>query len=285
MALKNRYDFLMIFDVQNGTANGDPDRGGAQRIDDETMHAIVTNTCLKYKIRNFIELLKKDESGFRRLIKSDKALNTAYTEAYKELGLETGLKGKNWSDVRKATEFMLKNYFDVRFFGAMMNTGDDPCGRVTGPVQITDADSISPVYNQNFSIIRDGRTKEEDRTSGDTEMGEKNRIPYALFVAKGHIIPANSNKFENGMNEEDVELLWQAIINMFMNDQSYMRGEMSLRKLYIFKHDSELGNCQPYEVFEKVQIDQIADVPRKFEDYAIYVNKDMPKGVELIEKW
>lgn len=283
MAIENRYDFVMLFDVENGNPNGDPDAGNAPRVDAETGHGYITDVCIKRKIRNFVELFKEDEAGYNILIKSDKALNTKFKEAYVAEGLKTKNKGKNTDDVKKAKEYMCKNYYDVRTFGAVMSTGDDPCGIVRGPVQINFARSISPINIQDVTITRQARTTEERKESGETEMGRKSMIPYALYRAEGYISAALANK--TGLLEADIELLWNAIINMFEYDHSASRGKMCMRKLYIFKHDSILGNCPSHILFDKIVVKEGDNVPpRAFADYEIIVDKQLEDGVELIEK-
>ncbi len=282
-AIKNRYEFVMLFDVENGNPNGDPDAGNMPRTDPETSFGIVTDVCLKRKIRNFVELYKDGEEGYNILIKTDRSLNSKFTEAYNECGLKTKQKGKNADDVKTAQEYMCRNYFDVRTFGAVMSTGDDPCGIVRGPVQINFAKSIDEVYVQDLTITRQAITKEgEDK---QTEMGKKSIISYGLYRAEGYISAMLAQKV-TGFSEDDAELLWTAIINMFENDRSAARGKMCLRKLYVFKHDSALGNAPAHVLFDKITVTKKDDVivPRSFSDYAVSVDSDMPSGVELIEK-
>ena len=182
MAINNRYDFVMLFDVENGNPNGDPDAGNAPRVDAESGYGYVTDVCLKRKIRNYVELVKEGEEGYNILIKPDRSLNAKFTEAYKELGLTSTKKDsreKKADDMVKARDYMCKNYFDVRTFGAVMSTGDNPCGIVRGPVQINFARSISPVEPQDIAITRQARTTDERTETGDTEIGRKSFIPYA----------------------------------------------------------------------------------------------------------
>lgn len=285
MPISNRYDFVMLFDVENGNPNGDPDAGNAPRIDPETSYGYVTDVCLKRKVRNYVELVKEGEAGYNILVKPDKAMNTKFTEAYEECGLEKGKKGANKDDVLAARDYMCKNYFDVRTFGAVMSTGDDQCGIVRGPVQLNFARSVSPVMYQEITITRQARTTEDRRSTGDTEMGKKSIVPYALYRGEGYISAALAQKV-TGFNEDDLELLWQAIVNMFENDHSAARGKMSMRKLFVFKHDSILGNAPSGVLFDKISVTpKKADVPpRAFADYDISVDASMPAGVEFIEK-
>ena len=284
MALSNRYDFVMLFDVENGNPNGDPDAGNAPRVDAESGYGYITDVCLKRKIRNYVELVKEGAEGYNILIKPDKSLNIKFTEAYEAEGLTKKNKGKNPDDVKKAREYMCKNYFDVRTFGAVMSTGDDPCGIVRGPVQINFARSISPVNIQDVTITRQARTTEERKETGETEMGRKSVIPYALYRAEGYVSAALANK-STDLSEEDVELLWNAIINMFENDHSAARGKMCMRKLYVFRHNNILGSCPSHILFDKISVREKENVlPRAFDDYDIVLDENMPAGVELIQK-
>lgn len=284
MAIENRYDFVMIFDVENGNPNGDPDTGNSPRVDAETGYGYVTDVCLKRKIRNYVELLKEGEPGYNILIKPDRSLNSKFTEAYVTEGLETGKKGAQKDDVIKARDYMCKNYFDVRTFGAVMSTGEDPCGIVRGPVQLTFARSVSPVFVEDIAITRQARTTEDRQETGETEIGRKSFIPYGLYRAEGYISAALAQKVTQ-LSEEDVELLWNAIINMFEIDHSAARGKMCMRKLYIFKHDCVLGNAPSHLLFDKISVKQKNEGPaRSFNDYDIIVDEEMPDGVELISK-
>jgi CRISPR-associated protein Csd2 len=285
--IKNRYEFVFLFDVENGNPNGDPDSGNMPRIDPETNLGIVTDVCLKRKIRNFVELTKNGESGYNILIKNDRSLNSKFTNAYEALDLPTG-KEKNASadDMKKAQEYICQNYFDVRAFGAVMSTGDNPCGIVRGPVQINFARSIDRVIIQDITITRQAITKDADMSDRNksTEMGKKSIIPYGVYRAEGYVSAMQGQK--TGLTEDDVELLWNAIINMFEDDRSAIRGKMCLRKLYIFKHQSELGNAPSHILFDKISVTRKSDVrvARNFSDYEISIDRNMPNGVELIEK-
>ena len=284
-AIKNRYEFVALFDVENGNPNGDPDAGNMPRVDPETAHGIVTDVCIKRKIRNFIELTQSDKSNYNILIKSDKALNTKFTEAYDALGLEKVKKTAKADDVERAKAYMCENYYDVRTFGAVMSTGDNQCGTVRGPVQINFSRSIDPVFVQDITITRQARTTEDRKATGDTEMGKKSLVPYALYRVEGFVSAMLAQKV-TGFSEEDLELLWTAIINMFEYDRSAARGKMCLRKLYVFKHESGLGNAPAQVLFDKITVkknDQVT-VPRHFSEYEISVDPQMPDGVTLIEK-
>ena len=283
--IKNRYEFTVIFDVENGNPNGDPDAGNMPRIDPETSAGLVTDVCLKRKIRNFVEIFKEDEPYYNILVKPDKALNTKFTEAYEAIGEKTGQKGKNPEAVRAARDYICQNYFDVRTFGAVMSTGNAPCGIVRGPVQISFAKSVDPIFTQDITITRQARTTEDKRDTGETEMGRKSIVPYGLYRADGYVSAMLAQKITK-FSEEDLELLWKAIINMFEHDRSAARGKMCVRKLYVFKHDSVLGNAPANVLFDKIVIGKKdgVEVPRSFNDYEITVDKNMPEGVELQEK-
>ena len=286
-AIENRYEFVMLFDVENGNPNGDPDAGNLPRVDSETAHGIVTDVCLKRKIRNFVEIYKEGEPYYNILIKPDRSLNSKFTAAYDACGLEKNQKGKKSEDVEAARKYMCENYFDVRTFGAVMSTGNDPCGIVRGPVQINFARSIDPVFEQDITITRQAITTDADFKSKRTEMGKKHYVPYGLYRAEGYVSAMLAQKC-TGFSEEDLELLWTAIINMFEHDRSAARGKMCMRKLYIFKHDNVLGNCPAHILADKISCKftptEDKRVPRCFSDYEISVDRNMPEGVELIEK-
>lgn len=284
-AIKNRYEFVMLFDVENGNPNGDPDAGNQPRIDPESGLGIVTDVCLKRKIRNYVELVKEGEAGYNILIKNDRSLNSKFTEAYDAQGLTKGKNGENKDDIAKAQKYMCSNYFDVRTFGAVMSTGSDQCGTVRGPVQINFARSIDPVFHQDITITRQAKTTDDrQQQKGDTEMGKKNIVYYGLYKAEGYISAALAQKITD-FSEDDLELLWNAIINMFEHDRSAARGKMCMRKLYVFKHTSTLGNAPAHILFDKIKITKKCETaPRNFSDYEINVDAVMPDGVELIEK-
>ena len=283
--IKNRYEFTVIFDVENGNPNGDPDAGNMPRIDPETSLGLVTDVCLKRKIRNFVEIYKENEPYYNILIKPDKALNTKFTAAYEAIGEKTGQKGKNPEAVKAARDYICENYFDVRTFGAVMSTGNDPCGIIRGPVQIGFAKSVDPVFTQDITITRQARTTEAKQDTGETEMGRKSVVPYGLYRADGYVSAILAQKLTK-FSEEDLKLLWTAVINMFEHDRSAARGKMCVRKLYVFKHASVLGNAPANVLFDKIVINKKegVEVPRSFDDYEITVDINMPEGVELQEK-
>ena len=281
--LENRYEFVMLFDVENGNPNGDPDAGNMPRVDAETGHGIVTDVCLKRKIRNYVDSVYEGQATYNILIKTDKSLNRKFTEAYEACGLKTKEKGKNASSVSAAREYICKNYYDVRAFGAVMSTGDDPCGIVRGPIQINFARSLDPVLPQEITITRQAVTKESDMEKKETEMGKKTFIPYGLYRAEGYVSALLAQK--TNFTEEDLEILWNSIINMFEIDHSAARGKLCMRKLIVFKHASLLGNAPSHVLFDKIIVEKKADVEvaRKFSDYTVTI-EEMPEGVEIIEK-
>ena len=282
--LANRYEFVMLFDCENGNPNGDPDAGNMPRVDAETSMGIVTDVCLKRKIRNFVEIAYEGEPGCNILIKTDKALNTKFTEAYEACELKTKEKGKNADSVRIARDYICQNYFDVRAFGAVMNTGENWCGIVRGPVQINFGKSIDPVLPQEITITRQAVTTESDKANKETEMGKKNFIPYGLYRAEGYVSAMLAQK--TGFSEEDLEKLWTAILQMFEHDHSAARGKMCMRKLIVFRHASLLGNAPSAELFDKVTIRRQdgVEVSRSWKDYIVDIDRSMPEGVELLEK-
>lgn len=284
--IKNRYDFVVLFDVENGNPNGDPDAGNMPRVDPETGYGLVTDVCLKRKIRNYVETLKEDAPGYRIYIKDGTPLNRSDNDAIAALGIQEDLKAAKKADPgidRKLRDYMCKNYFDIRTFGAVMTTfvkGALNCGQVRGPVQLSFARSIDPVVPQEVTITRVAITTEADAEKKGTEMGRKHIIPYALYRAEGYV-SANLARKTTGFSNEDLQLLWQAILNMFENDHSAARGKMAVRELIVFKHDSELGNAPAYKLFDAVQIQRNADViaPRSYRDYTVTVAETLPEGV------
>ena len=284
--IKNRYDFVILFDVENGNPNGDPDAGNMPRVDPETGYGLVTDVCLKRKIRNYVETLKEDAPGYRIYIKDGTPLNRSDNEALAALGIKEDLKAAKKADPgidRKLQNYMCESYFDIRTFGAVMTTfvkGALNCGQVRGPVQLTFARSIDPVVPQEVTITRVAITTEADAEKKGTEMGRKHIIPYALYRAEGYV-SANLARKTTGFSEDDLKLLWTAILNMFENDHSAARGKMAVRELIVFKHDSELGNAPAYKLFDAVQVQRNAGViaPRSYQDYRVTVADELPEGV------
>ena len=281
--IENRYEFVLLFDCENGNPNGDPDAGNMPRVDAETSIGIVTDVCLKRKIRNYVEIAKEGEPGYNILIKTDKALNTKFTEAYDACGLKKGEKGKNPASVATAQKYICDNYFDVRTFGAVMSTGDDPCGIVRGPVQLNFAKSVDPVLPQEITITRQAVTTQTDKENKTTEMGKKNFIPYGLYRAEGYVSAMLAKK--TGFSDEDLQVLWNALINMFEHDHSAARGKMCARKLIVFRHASALGNAPSSVLFDAVRValKPGVAVPRSYSDYEVTLAKTLPEGIESLE--
>lgn len=285
--IKNRYDFVILFDVENGNPNGNPDAGNMPRIDPETGYGLVTDVCLKRKIRNYVEDLKEDTPGYRIYVKEGVPLNRSDAEALAAVGVSGDLKAAKKSDPGidlKLRDFMCSNFYDIRTFGAVMTTfvkGALNCGQVRGPVQLSFARSIDPIVPQEVTITRVAITTEADAEKKGTEMGRKHIVPYALYRAEGYV-SANLARKTTGFSENDLQLLWQAILNMFENDHSAARGKMAVRELIVFKHDSELGNAPAYKLFQKVQVQRVegVEVPRRYEDYVVSVSDELPVGVQ-----
>lgn len=290
-AIKNRYDFSILFEVINGNPNGDPDAGNMPRIDPETGHGLVTDVCLKRKIRNYIDVVKSGEDGYRIYMKGDVPLNQNDAEACKALGTEPeNLKGASKKDPnidKKLRNYMCENFFDIRAFGAVMTTfvkGALNCGQVKGPIQLGFAKSIDPICTQEVTITRSAITTEKDAEEKKTEMGRKYIVPYGLYRVNGSISP-NLAQQVTGLNDEDLELFWQAVLNMFELDRSAARGEMAVRDLFIFKHDSALGKTQDHKLYETITVQRKPDVTaaRSYYDYVVHVEEsDIPDGVTLI---
>jgi CRISPR-associated protein Csd2 len=284
--IKNRYEFVLLYDVENGNPNGDPDAGNMPRIDPETGYGIVTDVCLKRKVRNFAELVKGDETGYRIYVKEGIPLNKNHAEAYVAIGAKSKDK-VSATQVNEARQWMCANFFDVRTFGAVMSTGDN-CGQVRGPIQINFSRSIDPIVQQEVTITRQTVTKIEDAEKERT-MGRKHLVPYGLYRAEGYISAklANDETKGTGFSEEDLELFWDALVNMFEHDHSAARGKMATRKLVIFKHDSELGNAPSHLLFDLIKVGKTgtATPPRAFTDYVVSIDtSSVPDGVTLIEK-
>jgi len=288
MSLANRYDFVLLFDVKDGNPNGDPDAGNLPRLDAETGHGLVTDVSLKRKVRNFVGLVKGDAAPFEIYVKEKAVLNTTHERAYEAIGKADLLKGddkkrKGGAAVNEARDWMCKNFFDVRTFGAVMSTGVN-CGQVRGPVQITFARSVDPVIAQEHSITRMAVATEDEakKQEGDNRtMGRKHTVPYGLYVAHGFVSSFLAK--QTGFSEDDLELLWTALGQMFEHDRSAARGEMATRGLYVFKHESELGNAPAHTLFERIQATKNTAVPRSFADYTVDVDDaDLPSGVTLM---
>ena len=296
-AIKNRYEFVVLFDVENGNPNGDPDSGNMPRIDPESGLGLVTDVCLKRKIRNYVETVKEDAKGYKIYIKEDVPLNRSDREACESLGItETedkkvteALKKLKKSDKDvdiKLRDYMCDNFYDIRTFGAVMTTfvkASLNCGQVRGPVQLGFARSIDPIVSQEVTITRVAITTEKDAENKSTEMGRKNIVPYGLYRVEGYI-SANLARKVTGFSEEDLDLLWEEIINMFENDHSAARGKMAVRELIVFKHSKELGDCPAYKLFDAVEVRKKEEIeyPRKYQDYTVQIHEEMiPDSVEM----
>ena len=296
-AIKNRSEFVVLFDVENGNPNGDPDAGNLPRIDPESGLGIVTDVCLKRKIRNYVEMVKEDSQGYKIYIKEDVPLNRSDRMACESLGIQDtdekkvteALKKLKKSDEDadlKLRDYMCDNFYDIRTFGAVMTTfvkASMNCGQVRGPVQLGFAKSIDPILSQEVTITRVAITTEKDAENKNTEMGRKCIVPYGLYRVEGYI-SANLARKVTGFSEDDLELLWQAIINMFENDHSAARGKMAVRELIVFKHSKELGDCPAYKLFDAVEVRKKDGVeyPRKYQDYEIEIREEViPTTVEV----
>ncbi len=287
--IKNRYEFVVLFDVENGNPNGDPDAGNMPRVDPETGHGIVTDVCLKRKIRNYVETVKEDTTGYRIYIKEGILLNRSDAEAFAQFDVtEKNIKEKKKVDPeldRKIKDWMCLNFFDIRTFGAVMTTfvkNSLNCGQVRGPVQLGFARSVDAVVPQEVTITRVAITTEKDAEDKNTEMGRKYIIPYGLYRCEGYI-SANLARKVTGFTEEDLNLLWEAILNMFEHDHSAARGKMAVRELIVFRHDSELGNAPAYKLFEAVKVSKKEgiEIPRAYSDYDVLVG-EIPTGVTCL---
>ena len=292
-AIKNRYEFVILFDVENGNPNGDPDAGNMPRIDPETGYGLVTDVCIKRKLRNYVETVKEDEAGYRIYVKEGVPLNRSDKEACDYVGVKPEklkeAKKKDGKLDEKIRDFMCRNFYDIRTFGAVMTTftkGALNCGQLRGPVQIGFARSIDPILPQEITLTRVAITKEADAEEKKTEMGRKYIVPYGLYRAEGYV-SANLARKTTGFSDSDLELLWQAIVNMFENDHAAGRGKMAVRELIVFRHDSELGNAPSHKLFDLVKVTHKEGVtaPRAYSDYEVTVEEDkLPSGVTLSYK-
>ena len=313
MSLSNRYDFVLLFDVKDGNPNGDPDAGNLPRLDAETGHGLVTDVALKRKVRNFVAMTREQdvrdpqhgEKRFEIYVREKAILNLQHQRAYSALKLDAQpaeepaetasdkkpVKDKkrkgSGDDVNKARDWMCQNFFDVRTFGAVMSTGIN-CGQVRGPVQLTFARSVDPIIAQEHSITRMAvaTEAEAEKQDGDNRtMGRKHTVPYGLYVAHGFVSSFLAK--QTGFSEDDLELLWQALAQMFEHDRSAARGEMATRGLYVFKHESELGNTPAHSLFERIHVTRNAGIeaPRSFADYTVRIDGEgLPAGVTLHRK-
>ena len=279
--IAHRYEFVLLFDVENGNPNGDPDSGNMPRTDPETGYGLVTDVCLKRKIRNHIALAKDGAEGFKIYVQEKAVLNRTNEEAYKAYDLKPEAKKlpKKIEDALRVTGWMCGNFYDIRAFGAVMTT-EVNCGQVRGPVQLAFAKSVETILPQEISITRMAVTNEKDLEKERT-MGRKHIVPYGLYVAHGFVSAPLAEK--TGFSDDDLNLLWDALVNMFEHDRSAARGLMSSRKLFVFKHESKMGNAPAHKLFDLINIqraDGSTGPARSFKDYIVTVG-DVPKGVEL----
>jgi len=285
-AIQNRYEFVYLFDVENGNPNGDPDAGNMPRIDPETNHGIVTDVCLKRKIRNFVQISKQNRSPNEIYVLERSILTNTQGRAHE--AVEEQSRGDKATKNRLARKWMCHNFFDVRTFGAVMSLKDNNCGQVRGPVQMNFARSIEPITPLEVTITRMAVATEKeakDQEGDNRTMGRKHIVPYALYRAEGYVSAHLAE--DTGFCEDDLDLLWEALKNMFDHDHSAARGKMNARKLVVFKHSSALGNAPAHKLFDLVAVarNANADGPaRAFSDYEVNVNNaGVPSGVELIE--
>jgi len=280
-AIQNRYDFVLLFDVKDGNPNGDPDAGNLPRIDPETGHGLVTDVCIKRKVRNYVQLTKNGVANFDIFIKERAILNNLIAEAHKEEGVKDKQKGEK-TDAAK--EVMCKRFYDVRTFGAVMSTGKN-AGQVRGPVQLTFSRSVDQIVPLEHSITRMAVTtpEEAEKQQGDNRtMGRKFTVPYALYRCHGFISAPLAG--QTGFTEDDLTLLWDALTNMFEHDRSAARGQMETRALVVFKHDSKMGNVPAHTLFNRVKITRTGDADkpaRDFSDYTVSIDDSLVQGVAI----
>ncbi len=288
MTINKRYDFVLFFDVQDGNPNGDPDAGNLPRVDAETGHGLVTDVCLKRKVRNFVGLSKGEQPPYDIYVKEKAVLNSQHERAYKALGIDLSgddKKRKGGDNVDKARKWMCENFYDVRTFGAVMSTGVN-CGQVRGPIQITFARSVEPVVSLEHCITRMAVTtpEEAEKQGGDNRtMGRKFSVPYGLYRAHGFVSAPLAE--QTGFSEDDLSLFWESLKNMFEHDRSAARGMMATRALIAFEHTSKMGNASAHELFDRVTVTRSNvenGAARKFGDYVINVKTDnLPTGVSI----
>jgi len=285
--IEKRYDFVYLFDCQDGNPNGDPDMDNAPRFDPETFQGLVSDVCLKRKIRDYVFVAKKDEPGYNIFVTSGVTLESQQQRSYDSLQMKPVKESKESRDqIGKAREWMCANFFDVRAFGAVMSTTEFNCGQVRGPVQITFSRSIDRIFSTEHAITRVAYTKEDKKasTTANTEMGRKHTLAYGLYRAHGFINAPFAK--QTGFTDDDLAMLWKALCNLFDMDRSAARGLMSARGLYVFEHNSSLGEAPAQRLFERITIEKKDGVesPRSFSDYVVSVrDEDLPDGVKLTE--
>lgn len=289
MSLEKRYDFVLLFDVADGNPNGDPDAGNLPRVDAESGHGLVTDVCLKRKVRNYVGIKKGENPPFEIYVKEKAILNLQHERAYKALGIDLSAddrKRKGGDKAEDAKKWMCQNFYDVRTFGAVMSLGIN-CGQVRGPIQLTFARSVDPVVTLEHSITRMAvaTEAEAEKQSGDNRtMGRKFTVPYGVYRAHGFVSAPLAD--QTGFSQEDLDLLWEALSNMFEHDRSAARGMMATRGLYVFEHDSKMGNAQVQELFSRIKVvRKDGDKPaRSFDDYRVEIDEQGLNGVKLIRK-
>lgn len=272
-AIKNRYDFVFLFDVKDGNPNGDPDQANLPRVDAENQEGLVTDVCIKRKVRNYVQLKHQHEKPYDIFIRQGNVLNELIDKSSGETPIKRQVN-------------MCQDFFDIRTFGAVLSTGDKGAGTVRGPVQFTFSRSEDRIYQAEHSITRcavttEKEAKAQEKRENASTFGRKSTVPYALYRMHGFISAVDAQK--SGFSEEDLQLLWEAIQNAFEHDRAAARGEMTPRKLIVFKHDSHLGNARSGELFDKIQITKNVDLPRDWKDYSVSIDKSVPTGIELIE--
>jgi len=284
-AISHRYEFVYLFDVANGNPNGDPDAGNLPRLDPETNRGLVTDVALKRKVRNYVALEKEGVPGYAIYMQEKSVLNNQHKQAYAAVGIEHEAKKlpKDEAKARELTAWMCANFFDVRTFGAVMTT-EVNTGQVRGPIQIAFASSVEPVLPMEVSITRVAVTNEKDLEKERT-MGRKHILPYGLYRAHGFISAKLAER--TGFSEEDLQLFWRALVNLFEHDRSAARGEMSARKLIVFEHENPMGNAPAHVLFDKVTVTRTSESSegpaRHFSDYTVHIDRDLPAGVKVSE--
>ena len=276
--MQKRYDFVFLFDVADGNPNGDPDAGNLPRVDPETGHGLVTDVCLKRKVRNFVGTVHEEKPPYEIYVKEGAVLNSQHSRAYEAIGKKSG-KGPD----ADATAWMCKNFYDVRAFGAVMST-DVNCGQVRGPIQLTFSRSLQPIVALEHAVTRCAVTNERDAKDGgdNRTMGRKFTVPYGLYRCHGFVNPFLAK--QTGFDEDDLELFWKSLEQMFELDRSASRGQMSARALMVFEHESALGNAPAHRLFDRVRVEATTDgdPARGFEDYALEVDEsELPSGVRV----
>lgn len=272
-AIKNRYDFVFLFDVKDGNPNGDPDQANLPRVDAENQEGLVTDVCIKRKVRNYVQLKHQHEKPYDIFIRQGNVLNELIDKSSGETPIKRQVN-------------MCQDFFDIRTFGAVLSTGDKGAGTVRGPVQFTFSRSEDRIYQAEHSITRcavttEKEAKAQEKRENASTFGRKSTVPYALYRMHGFISAVDAQK--SGFSEEDLQLLWEALQNAFEHDRAAARGEMTPRKLIVFKHDSHIGNARSGELFDRIQIAKSTELPRDWKDYTVSIDKSVPPGIELIE--